>query len=743
MTKSIFPWRLGRAAALSTVVLLLMSACGGGDPMASDPGQPAGPPAGSTTVGITGGKVATSDARLSLTIASGALKGDTYFKIAAQDTISGLPATYVLLSGTAYEIDWTGAGFAAQPDATLTFANPATGQVQILRMTARGPRPLSTSSTSAVVKCGDTSQVYVTATDPNASDYSDASVVLCSPTTGGGGPSGTQVGLVQPAPGQAPTITSQPANVSDAVGDTASFSVVAAAASNLSYQWKRDGVDITGAVVPVYSFTVAASDSGAKFSVVVSNPFGSVTSAEATLTVGQPQPPAAPQWGPPKAVTSFAPAIDLPQVGMMVDVDILAWNNNGVLDSDDATIHSRALPIRSRPKLLTGPNIILGYIVFVDDDGTSSCQTGSGNRLSAIAIGWSFEKGNFPPSAAFPLYRSTGDCIISFSAALSPDLANGITAIAFAAQEVTSSSVKVGVAGALRPGTVVNGVAQTVWTPTTPVVSALVTSADCANGSLTADGMMGIFQAPDPVVPSPTVATLAFVAFVGSSAEVCAAEFSGTVWSSASMVFDNASEAEPVVAIDGSGNSMVFASRIIDPTASVPSYAMTAGFRASAAGTWQVQGLDSSDAAALASAAFDGSGNAFVVWRPNSSSGKSAVYMTRHPAAGAWETVRVVSAPTAVETRFPRLCVDPDGHALALFEQNFSAGAPFSVFGRLWKQGLWSDIAPVQTDTNEGRFADCPRNANLFQNAEVAWLETDPVNAGQFRIVSAVLQSAP
>ena len=300
-----------------------------------------------------------------------------------------------------------------------------------------------------------------------------------------------------------------------------------------------------------------------------------------------------------------------------------------------------------------------------------------------------------------------------------------------------------GIAGAFRPGTVVNGVTQATWKPTTPVVSTLVTSADCASGSLTADGMMGIFQAPDPVVPSPTVATLAFVGFGGNGAAVCAAGFSGTDWSSASMVFDNASEAEPVVAIDGSGNSMVFAS-IIDPTASVPSYVMTVGFRPSAATAWQIQGLNSGDdAAALASAAFDGSGNAFVVWRPNSSSGKSVVYMTRRPAAGAWEPVQIVSAPTAVETRFPRLCVDPDGRALALFEQNFSAGAPFSVFGRLWKQGLWSDIAQVQTDTNEGRFADCPRNANLSQSPEVAWLETDPANASQFRIMSTLLQGAP
>ena len=199
-------------------------------------------------------------------------------------------------------------------------------------------------------------------------------------------------------------------------------------------------------------------------------------------------------------------------------------------------------------------------------------------------------------------------------------------------------------------------------------------------------------------------------------------------------------QAEPVVAIDGSGNSLVFGSRTIDPSASVPSYAMTAGYRAAGAATWQVQGLDTSGGPALASAAFDTSGNAFVVWRPNLSGGNSIVYGTRR-SAGAWETPTALSDVMAVDTRFPRVSVD--GRALLLFEQKFSSADPFKVYSRLWKQGLWSDISAVQNDANEGRFADCPRNANLSDNFEIAWRETDPADATQFRVMSSFVQLGP
>jgi glucose/arabinose dehydrogenase len=91
----------------------------------------------------------------------------------------------------------------------------------------------------------------------------------------------------------APTITTQPASQTVAAGASATFSVGASGAAPLRYQWQRNGAAISGATGPTYTLTAAAGDNGARFRVVVSNDFGSVTSSEAVLTVSSNQAPTA------------------------------------------------------------------------------------------------------------------------------------------------------------------------------------------------------------------------------------------------------------------------------------------------------------------------------------------------------------------------------------------------------------------------------------------------------------------
>jgi hypothetical protein len=71
-----------------------------------------------------------------------------------------------------------------------------------------------------------------------------------------------------------------------APGQAATFSVGAAGAAPLNYQWQKNGADITGATSSSYTTPVTtASDSGEMFRVMISNTAGSVTSNSATLTV--------------------------------------------------------------------------------------------------------------------------------------------------------------------------------------------------------------------------------------------------------------------------------------------------------------------------------------------------------------------------------------------------------------------------------------------------------------------------
>ena len=84
----------------------------------------------------------------------------------------------------------------------------------------------------------------------------------------------------------APTITTQPLGQTVTAGQAASFTATATGTAPLSYQWRKNGVNIAGATAASYTMpTTTTTDSGSTFGVVVSNSVGSVTSAAAMLTV--------------------------------------------------------------------------------------------------------------------------------------------------------------------------------------------------------------------------------------------------------------------------------------------------------------------------------------------------------------------------------------------------------------------------------------------------------------------------
>ena len=84
-----------------------------------------------------------------------------------------------------------------------------------------------------------------------------------------------------------PCITNQPASLTQKAGLTAQFSVGVAGTSPV-YQWLKNAVPINGASNAGLSLTDISNADAAGYSVVVSNAFGVVTSAVATLTVPNP-----------------------------------------------------------------------------------------------------------------------------------------------------------------------------------------------------------------------------------------------------------------------------------------------------------------------------------------------------------------------------------------------------------------------------------------------------------------------
>ncbi len=156
----------------------------------------------------------------------------------------------------------------------ICFGNPVTFSV-----VASGTAPLSYQWTKDGVNIpGATSSSY---TDPSvqASDAGGYAVVVTNTCGSRTSQTATLTAM------QAVSITTQPVGQTVCPGAPVSFSVVATGSPTITYQWRRNFVNIPGATSATYSIAaVQAADAG-DYTVLVTNPCGTVGSAVATLTV--------------------------------------------------------------------------------------------------------------------------------------------------------------------------------------------------------------------------------------------------------------------------------------------------------------------------------------------------------------------------------------------------------------------------------------------------------------------------
>ncbi len=81
-----------------------------------------------------------------------------------------------------------------------------------------------------------------------------------------------------------PVITGNPSGTIGCAGVTVTLTV-AASGSGLSYQWRKNGSNVLGATSSTLTYSPAASSDSGSYDCVVTNAYGSVTSAAATVTV--------------------------------------------------------------------------------------------------------------------------------------------------------------------------------------------------------------------------------------------------------------------------------------------------------------------------------------------------------------------------------------------------------------------------------------------------------------------------
>jgi trimeric autotransporter adhesin len=86
----------------------------------------------------------------------------------------------------------------------------------------------------------------------------------------------------------APSITTQPVPISVVTGSTATFTVAAAGSAPFTFQWRKDGIILAGAVAATLTVPNTREAAAGNYSVLVSNKVATVASDNAALTVTAP-----------------------------------------------------------------------------------------------------------------------------------------------------------------------------------------------------------------------------------------------------------------------------------------------------------------------------------------------------------------------------------------------------------------------------------------------------------------------
>ena len=155
------------------------------------------------------------------------------------------------------------------------------GQTATFSVTATGNPPLTYQwLEGGVVIDGATQSRYTTPPTTSADNGTLYSVIVTNPN---GSVTSNQAKLTVLF---APVITDQPDDVSVRAGQSATFRVTAIGTAPLTYQWQKNGTDISGATSRRYvTPPTTPDDNGSVFDVKVTNNLGTVTSDNATLTV--------------------------------------------------------------------------------------------------------------------------------------------------------------------------------------------------------------------------------------------------------------------------------------------------------------------------------------------------------------------------------------------------------------------------------------------------------------------------
>lgn len=219
-----------------------------------------------------GATLLTGQTAATLTIPSATLADAGSYTVVATNSLgSATSSAAVLIVNQAPVFTTQPASQTVVAPASVTFTAAASGF----------PAPTYQWQKGGAAIAGATSATYTIAT----TSLADAATYTCVATNSLGSATSNGAVLTVQVP---PAITTQPVGTTVTAGASVSFTVVATGTPAPTYQWQKSGVNIAGATSATYTIASATLADAGAYTVVVTNPAGTVTSSAAALTVNAP-----------------------------------------------------------------------------------------------------------------------------------------------------------------------------------------------------------------------------------------------------------------------------------------------------------------------------------------------------------------------------------------------------------------------------------------------------------------------